>query len=49
MIIEAGGCEWKVHSTVMAPEGSQVGLSVIPFDIHIMRVEKEESDPGGEE
>jgi spermidine/putrescine transport system ATP-binding protein len=49
MIIEAGGFEWKVHSTVMAPEGSQVGLSVIPFDIHIMRVEKEESDQGGEE
>ena len=28
---------WKVHSTVMQPEGSCVGMSVIPFNIHIMK------------
>jgi spermidine/putrescine transport system ATP-binding protein len=49
MIIEAGGVEWKVHSTVMAPEGSKVGLAVVPFNIHIMRVEEDEDLPGGEE
>lgn len=43
MIIEAGGFEWKVHSTVMAPENSKVGLSVVPFNIHVMRVSKEEA------
>lgn len=49
MIIEAGGVEWKVHSTVMVPEGSKVGLAVVPFNIHIMRVEEDENLPGGEE
>lgn len=43
MIIEAGGFEWKVHSTVMAPENSKVGLSVVPFNIHVMRLSKEEA------
>lgn len=36
MIIDVGTAEWKVHSTTMQPEGSQVGLSVVPFNIHIM-------------
>ena len=36
MMIEAGGILWKVHSTAMEPEGSRVGLSVVPFNIHIM-------------
>lgn len=42
MIIEAGGYTWKVHSTSMQPEGSSVGLSVVPFNIHIMRPMKED-------
>lgn len=37
MMIEAGGFTWKVHSTSMQPEGSQVGLSIVPFNIHIMK------------
>ncbi len=37
MIIDAGGFNWKVHSTSMQPEGSQVGLSIVPFNIHIMK------------
>lgn len=37
MMIEAGGFVWKVHSTSMQPEGAQVGLSIVPFNIHIMR------------
>ncbi|MDP4132891.1 MAG: ABC transporter ATP-binding protein [Bacillota bacterium] len=37
MIIESCGYNFMVHSTVMEPEGSEVSLSVIPFDIHIMK------------
>ena len=39
MMIAAGGFRWKVHSTVMQPAGSEVGLSIVPFNIHIMRRE----------
>ena len=28
---------WKVHSTTMQPVGSRVGISVVPFNIHIMK------------
>ncbi len=37
MIIDTGEFSFKVHSTSMHPEGAEVGLSVIPFNIHIMR------------
>jgi spermidine/putrescine transport system ATP-binding protein len=37
MIIRAGGFNWKVHSTTMQPAGSTVGLSIVPFNMHIMR------------
>ncbi len=37
MMIESVGMLFKVHSTVMQPEGSSVGLDVIPFNIHIMK------------
>ncbi|MDR1570200.1 MAG: ABC transporter ATP-binding protein [Oscillospiraceae bacterium] len=37
MIIDVGCALLKVHSTVMQPEGAQVGVSVVPFNIHIMR------------
>ena len=39
MMIAAGGYRWKVHSTVMQPAGSEVGLSIVPFNIHIMHRE----------
>ena len=39
MMINAGGYRWKVHSTTMQPAGSVVGLSIVPFNIHIMRRE----------
>ncbi len=42
MIIDAGQSVWKVHSTTMQPEGSRVGLSVVPFNIHIMHKMEEE-------
>ena len=36
MMIEAGDTTFKVHSTTMQPQGSRVGLSIVPFNIHIM-------------
>lgn len=42
MMIDAGGHAWKVHATTMQPEGSRVGLAVVPFNIHIMRRMEEE-------
>ncbi|MBR5231926.1 MAG: ABC transporter ATP-binding protein [Clostridia bacterium] len=42
MMIEAGGFTWKVHSTTMQPAGSRVGISVVPFNIHIMHPMKED-------
>ncbi len=37
MIIDCGAATFKVHSTTMQPQGSRVGLSIVPFNIHIMR------------
>ena len=41
MMIESGDFTWKVHSTSMQPAGSRVGLSIVPFNIHIMQPMKE--------
>jgi spermidine/putrescine transport system ATP-binding protein len=40
MMIDSGDFSWMVHSTLSQPVGAAVGLSVKPFDIHIMRKEK---------
>ena len=45
MMIDAGDFTWKVHSTTMQPAGSRVGLSIVPFNIHIMRPMKEDVAP----
>ncbi|MGN0778978.1 MAG: ABC transporter ATP-binding protein [Aristaeellaceae bacterium] len=37
MMIDTGNVTFKVHSTTMQPQGSRVGLSIVPFNIHIMR------------
>ncbi|HHU02625.1 MAG: ABC transporter ATP-binding protein [Christensenellales bacterium] len=42
MVIDAGNYLWKVHSTVMVPENSKVGLSVVPFNIHVMKLTDDE-------
>ncbi len=39
MMIDTGTMKWKVHSTTMQPVGSRVGLTIVPFNIHIMRKE----------
>ena len=39
MMVNTGTMRWKVHSTTMQPVGSRVGMSIVPFNIHIMRKE----------
>ncbi len=39
MMVDTGTYTWKVHSTTMQPAGSRVGLTVVPFNIHIMHKE----------
>ncbi|MDD3335732.1 MAG: ABC transporter ATP-binding protein [Eubacteriales bacterium] len=46
MMIETGEYAFKVHSTVMQPQGSKVGLTIVPYNIHIM---KPANDPISEE
>ena len=36
MVVRAGGFDWRIHSTTMQPAGSRVGLTIVPFNIHIM-------------
>ena len=43
MMIDTGDFTWKVHSTTMQPAGSRVGLTIVPFNIHIMHPMKEEA------
>jgi spermidine/putrescine transport system ATP-binding protein len=37
MAVVAAGLDWVIHSTQMQPVGTTVGLTVIPYDIHIMK------------
>ena len=37
MKIVSDGYTWTVHSTAMAPKGTEVGLNIFPDEIHIMR------------
>ncbi len=39
MIVDTGTTKWKVHSTTMQPVGSRVGLTIVPYNIHIMHKE----------
>ena len=44
MEVEAAGFEWLVHSTDLAPVGTQVGIHVDPFDIQIMNKPESEDE-----
>ncbi|WOO36290.1 ABC transporter ATP-binding protein [Anaerocolumna sp. AGMB13020] len=44
MEVLAGGHEWLVHSTDLSPVGSNVGIKVDPFDIHIMNKPQSEDE-----
>ncbi len=37
MMIDTGETVFKVHSTVMQPQGSRVGVNIVPYNIHIMK------------
>ena len=37
MMIDTGDTVFKVHSTIMQPQGSRVGLNIVPYNIHIMK------------
>ena len=39
MMIRTEQYIFKVHSTTMQPVGTRVGLTIVPFNIHIMRKE----------
>ncbi len=43
MLIENEYREYMVHSTLMFPEGSRVGMNVQPVDIHVMKREGHKS------
>ncbi|CVI69589.1 Spermidine/putrescine import ATP-binding protein PotA [Clostridiales bacterium CHKCI001] len=44
MSVEVGGFVWKVHSTTMFPEGTQVGIRVEPSNIQIMNKPESEDE-----
>ena len=37
MIVKVDGFDWKIHSTIMKEVGTEVGLYVLPENIHIMK------------
>lgn len=39
MIVLSNGIKWMIHSTIAEPVGQQVGLIILPNDIHIMKKE----------
>ncbi len=53
MMVDTGSFAFKVHSTLMRPEGAQTGLSIMPDGIHVMKpsepLEKPPEEEGGEQ
>ena len=43
MMVSTGETTFKVHSTTMQPQGSMVGINIVPFNIHIMKPMQEEA------
>ncbi|MBR4068247.1 MAG: ABC transporter ATP-binding protein [Clostridia bacterium] len=43
MMVSTGEVTFKVHSTTMQPQGSKVGINIVPFNIHIMKPMQEEA------
>lgn len=37
MMVQSGDVEWMVHSTIMKPVGTEIGMTVLPENIHIMK------------
>ena len=38
MIVTQDGFDWKVHRTIAAEPGTEVGMNIKPFDIQIMKI-----------
>ena len=36
MTVNCDGCMWLIHNTVAQPVGKEIGMRVIPYNIHIM-------------
>lgn len=37
MIVKDGNIDWMIHSTIMEPVGTEIGMRVLPENIHIMK------------
>lgn len=37
MIVHSNGFYWMIHSTIMKPEGTHIGMNVTPENIHVMK------------
>ncbi|GFN34237.1 spermidine/putrescine ABC transporter ATP-binding protein [Tepidimicrobium xylanilyticum] len=37
MIVKDGNIDWMIHSTIMKPAGTEIGMRVLPENIHIMK------------
>ncbi len=37
IIVQDKDIEWMIHSTIMRPVGTEIGMNVIPENIHIMK------------
>ena len=42
MIVKADNQEWMIHSTIMKDIGQEIGMNILPENIHIMRKVSEE-------
>ena len=43
MMVNSKDKKWKVHSTTMQPVGSRVGMTIVPYNIHIMHKQAKEA------
>ncbi len=41
MIVKSDDFNWMIHSTIMKPVGTEIGMTVLPENIHIMKKVKE--------
>lgn len=37
MMVDSGDFQWMIHSTIMKPVGTEIGMDVLPENIHIMK------------
>lgn len=42
MMVKSNKYEWMIHSTIMKPIGTEIGMKILPENIHIMKKVREE-------